>query len=70
MEIEFYNNWVGNSLKPGGACPISVFELYLELNPGYMFLFLTIFNFSVGFSRKTPKKSLDELFKKKEAAGE
>lgn len=43
--IEFYNYWIGNSLKPGGAFPITFFELYADLNRGVRHVCIAILNF-------------------------
>jgi len=47
MKIRFYNEWLGNSMKDGGAFPITIFDLSIDIHPSYKFLMIIILNFSI-----------------------
>ena len=50
MEIHFYNGWLGNSMKPGGAFPVEFISLYADLNKGWRHFSITIINFCLEVS--------------------
>lgn len=52
MKIRFWNQWIGNSMKPGGAFPIEFLGLYVDINPSYRYLCITVLNFSIEVSFK------------------
>lgn len=50
MKIRFYNGWLGSSMKRGESFPIEFCSLYVDINPGFGFMTITILNFSMEIS--------------------
>jgi len=55
MKIRFYNEWIGNSMKNGGAFPITIFEIFIEIHPTYKVLIATVLNFRIEIDFKKGK---------------
>ena len=72
MRLEFFNCWTDNSMKPGGAFPISFIDIYADLHPSYRFLEIKIFNFGVSLCFRTKNKESPEqrLFRAIQEAGD
>ena len=47
MKLELRNEWRGNSLKDGGAFPITFLDIYADIHSGYRFFSITILNFAL-----------------------
>ena len=56
MRIEFFNYWLGSSMKAGGAFPIMLLDLSGDINPSYRYFSLTVLNFGIDVDfHKIPK---------------
>ncbi len=47
MKIEFYNYWIGNSLKHGGCFPFILIEIAAEFNSFGRHFAITVLNFCI-----------------------
>jgi len=47
MKIKFLNYWEGNSMKDGGAFPITLIEFFVDIHPSYKYVSFTILNYSI-----------------------
>ena len=52
MKIELHNEWRGNSLKDGGAFPITLINAYADIHKSYRYFSITILNFYLVFDLK------------------
>ena len=47
MRVDFFSCWKENSMKPGGAFPISFLEIFADIHPSYRFMEIRILNFGI-----------------------
>jgi len=47
MKITFLNYWEGNSMKDGGAFPITLIEFFADIHPSFKYVEFAFLNFSI-----------------------
>jgi len=47
VKIKFLNYWSGNSMKDGGAFPITLIEFFVDIHPSYKYASFAILNFCI-----------------------